>query len=39
MPLTAPAASSPDGESPALYAQRMRNLERKVHELLAAAQQ
>ena len=39
LPLTAPAASSPDGESPALYTRRMRELELQVRELLAAAQQ
>ncbi len=30
LPLTAPAASSPGGESPALYARRMRELELQV---------
>ncbi len=39
LPLTAPAASSPDDESPTLYARRMCGLELKVRELLAAAQQ
>ena len=39
LPLTAPAAGSPDGESPALYARRMREMELTVRELLAAAQQ
>jgi hypothetical protein len=39
LPLTAPAASHPDGEAPALYARRMRELELQVRELLAAAQQ
>ncbi len=43
LPLTAQAASSSDSESPALYAQRMRDLELTVRalrgELLAAAQQ
>jgi hypothetical protein len=37
--LTAPAAGSPDDESSALYARRMRALELMVRELLAAAQQ
>ncbi len=35
--LTAPAASRPCGELPDLYAQRMRELELQVRELLAAA--
>jgi hypothetical protein len=39
LPLTAPADGSPSGESPALYARRMRDLELQVRELLAAAQQ
>ena len=42
LPLTAPVDSSPGGpggESPALYARRMRALELQVRELLAAAQQ
>jgi hypothetical protein len=36
--LTAPAAGSPDGESPALFARRMRDLELTMSKLLAAAQ-
>ncbi len=39
LPLTAPEASSPGGESPAHSARRMRDLELMVRELLAAAQQ
>ncbi len=39
LPLTAPAASSPDDESQALYARRVRELELTARELLAAAQQ
>ncbi len=39
LPLTAPADGSPGGESPALYARQMRDLELQVRELLAAAQQ
>ncbi len=39
LPLTAPAASSADGEWQALYARWMRKLEPSVSELLAAAQE
>jgi hypothetical protein len=39
LPLTAPAAGRPDGESPALDARRMRDLGLTARGLLAAAQQ
>ncbi len=38
LPLSAPTDGSPGGESPVHYARRMREMERTVRELLAAAQ-
>ncbi len=39
LPLSAPPDGSPGGEAPAHYAPRMREMQRTVRELLAAAQQ